>query len=1005
MKEKENSFEIATGVIQKLLFDEPLYNYIDKDNVNILVFGFTELCQRFIDIAFEVSQVNAYKLNITVVSDNDEAKELYLNNRPAFKDFFEVNSESVDDSYGALTFVTNNFETDIDSVVSEFLLDEDKRYSYIFIDNNNDKENYKIASVCNICREMLYDDSVINFVSAKPRKTSKYLNVVLRNETIQNHKNYSKLKRMALNCHLLWNNSDFIDIRKLQRDFNKSYNYSSSLSNVLSIKYKLKSVGIDFDDSRAADKFYELSKNEKGKIEKLVKAEHDRWNVSMICKGWSTQKNLENCISGVKDKVKKLHPCIVRSNEKIVLGNSWKHNSFEKWDTADESEIEKLDSLDQVSVKLHRIFKTKENEIKSNNILFDNDIYEIQKQLLKYENANNAFSKYLVCIKNIIGGLSSQVRQYHYYKSKLLDSLKSVPNGVQYNIIKRVELMENTLFPIFECEKYTDYKAYDQILIKNIPFILTYKTNIHLGIPLETNNDNSANKVLFGNIASSLLINPSRVTYFYKYSDESVEKLAEALKYSCKCMDSHNVRAKINLCLISLVNIPEKESDIIKKISNRIHRIDFVIYKDEDELENNLHEYIKARRFTAIEKNSSETSGVFYGMRIFRKNPYYVFNSIKSEVNCFNNCNELKYIPFKSALKISDLFESKFSKDIISLPDFQQDYKFFWDIYRESYVSCSAWKCLCNALEKTYRDENLVTINVPKKIDSFCEKIYYVESSCVDAIKLVLNKLVSEKTDFRFKIEFHSNGIYKLCVNGTVNVHTQLTRLLSNPYLLKNQFDIEVDKSGAYVRVLLNNLVVGRLYEKTITENAFSLKNPYENIEAILDKLSENNYIIDLKKNKDCNGRYFSFCYTSHQLKELMTAAGRVLELYVYYKLMSVHSINEIANSVVVEREKSGAKNELDIVLTSGFKSMIIECKAQPKLKPDFYYKLDNLNRLFGINSKAILVADLNEKPEYDNSENRMQRNRGKDSGIITIYNKNDIDNIDETIKLLLNNV
>lgn len=50
-----NPYELATGTIQRLLYEKPLFNYIDSENVNVVVFGFTLLCQRFVDLAFEVA--------------------------------------------------------------------------------------------------------------------------------------------------------------------------------------------------------------------------------------------------------------------------------------------------------------------------------------------------------------------------------------------------------------------------------------------------------------------------------------------------------------------------------------------------------------------------------------------------------------------------------------------------------------------------------------------------------------------------------------------------------------------------------------------------------------------------------------------------------------------------------------------------------------------------------------------------------------------------------------
>lgn len=54
-----------TGTIQNLLYCYPLYNYINKEKVNVLVFGFSSITEKFIDFAFEMVQVNGYKLHIS----------------------------------------------------------------------------------------------------------------------------------------------------------------------------------------------------------------------------------------------------------------------------------------------------------------------------------------------------------------------------------------------------------------------------------------------------------------------------------------------------------------------------------------------------------------------------------------------------------------------------------------------------------------------------------------------------------------------------------------------------------------------------------------------------------------------------------------------------------------------------------------------------------------------------------------------------------------------------
>lgn len=1006
---KNNSFETATGVIQKLLYDKPLYNYVDKENVNILVFGFSQLCQRFIDIAFEVSQVNGFKLNITVINNIIEAKDLYLNNRPAFSVFFDVDNNSVNQSYGKLSFVTNESNDTIENFLTNNLLDEKKKYSYVFIDYDNDKTNYSIAKTCDSCRDLLDYNFIIHFAAAKPRKTSKYINVVLRNDTIENHKDYTKLKRMAFNCHLVWNSKDDIDIRKLQREFNANYNFSSSFNNILSIKYKLNSVGIDFDSITAAGQFYDIIESKKSedktKIVSLIQAEHKRWNVNMICNGWQTQKDLNNCLYGVKDKKNKLHPCIVRSSTALALSElEWKKSNNVLWDSAGKKELANLDDLDKMSVKLHRIFKKKADEIKKENLLSDNDIFEIHKLLANYKKADAAFKKYILCLQEINSGSKAQTRLYDYYKVRLNKELLNVPQNISKLVNKRISTIESIFYPILESEKYIDYKSYDKDLITKIPFILTYKTTIHLGLPLGIENDGVINnQILFQNVASTLFINPSRVTYFYNYDSKEDNKIISALQYIVNCMNSHNLRTCVNICLFISNDYNEQFLNVLKELSDRINRIDVIFYDNEDDLESKLADYIKTRRFTALEKNNSKTTNLLYGMRCYRNNPHFEYDNFNNKLTSSNGCEYLKYICFTPHLKISDLFEFRNSLDTTEIPDLQQDYEYFWGLYKKrSYKSESIWKALCNALNTTNDKENVLSISISKYDANSNKNTYFVESTYIDAFNKMLNGLSQIDPKINSNTEFYANNIYKVGVSAPNHVHKGIREILSKPYLLINASDVNVVKEKQNSKIIFNNLMVCKLEYETLKTEAAKAYVKYEELIDLLEEINKNNFIVNLNKCKD--GEDYSFCYSSHQIKSLLTSAGRVLELYVYYKAIENGGFDEIANSVEVVWNDDNVENEFDIILTKGFRSLIVECKAQSQLKQDFYYKLDSLNRRFGINSLPIVVADTNENENHDNSANDIQRSRGKDMGIETIYKTNDIANIGNTLKSVLKN-
>lgn len=1006
--QKQNSLKNSAEVIQKLLYDKPLYNYVNDNNVNVAVFGFSQLSQKFIDGAFEVSQVNTFKLNIVVISDSETAKSDYLKDRPAFADFFDVDDNIVNESYGSLSFVTKNFVS-LDDTVSETLLEEKTGFSYIFIDTDNDKQNFAIAKLCDFYSKMLSQKSIINFVSSKQRKIKSSMNLILRDDSIKNHKDFTKLKRMSLNTHLVWNNRSDVDIRKLQREFNTNYYFSSSFNNILSIKYKLNSVGIDFNSSTVAEEFYKLvnSKvpNDVDAVASLIQSEHKRWNVNMICDGYSPQTDLDKCLNSIKDKKNKLHPCIVHSGKTLTLSKfEWKEKNNSLWNNADSKKLSGLDELDKVSVELHRTFKARADEIRKRNLLSDSDIFEINKLLVNYKEANSAFKKYILCLQEINSGSKTQTKLYSYYQSRLNKELLNVPKDV-YNLInKRLDAIESTFRPIIESEKYIDYKQYDKDLVTQIPFILTYKTTINLGVPLKVENEGETNnQVLFQNVASSLFIKPSRITYFYNYDPIDNDKMISALQYAINSMESHSLRTVINLCMLSENAVKDDFIKKIKELSNRINHIDFVFYNDEDDLEIKLFDYIKSRHFTALEKNNSLTSNLLYGMRCYRRNPYFEYNNLSNTISCSNGCEFLKYICFNPYLKVSDLFEFKNSVDTFALPDLQHDYMYFWNLYKKrSNKSEAIWKAMCNALSANNEKENVTKIHLSQSDSVINEQSYYVENSYITAFKKLMNELNQIDSQIIYVTEVYSNNVCKINVIAPNCIHEKIKELLSSPYLFANPIDISVAKDKQFIIIKVNNLAVSNLKIDTIRNEATKINVRYEEIIDLLKEICNSNFILNLKNNQGNDS--LSFTYSSHQIKSLMTTAGRILELYVYYKAIENGGFDDVANSVEVVWNNNNVGNEFDIILTKGFRSLIVECKAQTQLKQEIYYKLDSLNRRFGINSIPIIIADTIENPNFNNSANDIQRSRGNEIGIKTIYENKDISNIGNTLKSLLNN-
>ena len=171
---------------------------------------------------------------------------------------------------------------------------------------------------------------------------------------------------------------------------------------------------------------------------------------------------------------------------------------------------------------------------------------------------------------------------------------------------------------------------------------------------------------------------------------------------------------------------------------------------------------------------------------------------------------------------------------------------------------------------------------------------------------------------------------------------------------------------------------------------------------SILEKLQEEHFITELSQNPEDN-RLVSFRYSSERIKKLMTSAGEILEVYTYYQVLKSGYFDDVACGYEFRWETDGVKNELDIVLTKGFRSIIVECKAVQKLDLEYYHKLHSIAEHFGIGTIKVLIGNTyRHNDENINAVNRMQRGRGNQLNIITISNQTKIENIGESLRELM---
>ena len=146
-------------------------------------------------------------------------------------DFFNGNKKN---NYGDIAFIQMN------SNEYDGILKEAKNCNYIFISYLDNKKNYELASQINNC----YQNKSIQYIATKGYDQDDMHSVIIDKEYSQ-LQNYDRMKE-------------------------------SSLSFVLSLKYKLYSLGINADDASAA-KLFKQKIDKADNLEKIAWIEHRRW--------------------------------------------------------------------------------------------------------------------------------------------------------------------------------------------------------------------------------------------------------------------------------------------------------------------------------------------------------------------------------------------------------------------------------------------------------------------------------------------------------------------------------------------------------------------------------------------------------------------------------------------------------------------------------------------------------------------------------------------------------
>lgn len=991
------------------LFEKPLYAHCDADSpdMNVLIVGFGHYGQKFMDLGLAVGQMRGKNLTMTVVSDDEDDKKQYLSDRPELSDYFAL--EGPPDPkrhYGAIRFEPvrslerenprRNFDIMQDMVVGWD--DAGEKLHYVFIALGEDELNRSAAEAVREAAQLFDMDCSINFVwEGEPmaEELPTGLNPVYVNADIRKSALHAEIERMAFNTHRVWEKGQNIPYRDIRAEFRKPYNHDSSVSNVLSLKYKLYSIGIDLDKMDYETAAREFSSRKKTWKNDLIWMEHRRWVTEKLCGGWRQLRDLEACPSGqTKDDRKKMHICIVRSDPNQNLASNFRANNYEKWDTATEAELKKLDDLDRLSVMLHRMYVRQAAQMRRQNLFGDSHLTSIRELIRQDKAAMVAFQEWYACLKEIWNGDYRKVSQYSGLKNALLGAVGS--KQVKQTLTDHVKAFESVFYPILASVEHRDFKQDDVAMVDSIPRILTYREDICMAVPYAAGD----NTQIFSNIAAAAVADPEKIL-FLCYLDErgAMARLRESLPYIARFMDKKKMRAAVELIIAYNDQASEEAARLtyagVKQvIGTRLRQIKLMPVRQTVKLASELGAYLEKRRESwpvfLLEENKTNLSYLLQGADVYSRFAHYRFDSVTMQFGGLSGCDFLGYIHKKTGITVADMASLSQSAGRSSHPEFFSEYQALWERYRKN---TSLWKMACSVLgDHSQRHDELAVFK--KRTDRAGrmeteQYRYLVPFSCIGSVEKLLGALLDQ-------------GILEpgSCVNSYTTDSCEV--LILDKWLNRRLFDdlfashfALMDPAALDIHENTGRREVVVSFDDLVVKD---LALPTDRRSELVDLMwffAGLGFVTGLVIRDDT----MRFTYATRQIKDLMTTAGKILEIYTYHKARELCKFDDVVSSYELSWENTRVLSEFDCILTRGFCSLFVECKARNQIEQDYYYKLTSLARQFGVNAKAVLIADTLERGGNQYTPvNDMQRQRGDMLDVITVWDPAEIQNIGKTL-------
>lgn len=787
-----------------------------------------------------------------------------------------------------------------------------------------------------------------------------------RKESADDHISEEQLKQIAFNTHYGYQkyNNPRASMEEIRASFEKDYNSSSTLNNVLHIRSKLACCDIlDTDLTVAARRFAACMKEHPEIVDRLAVVEHNRWMMEKIMKGYRLPDDPEMLYQRANESThsveKTWHVCLQPYSYSNRL-------TAEDWRTDPTNWRQELDALDRMSLEVHH--KCREIAAGNRNAIFR--LLDLCGSLIdEYPNSGSLDkAKAAAYWQNMHSAVShmyqkKRIATYRYDKSKeeLLNLLKHNDSISADDIRRNIESIDLYLKPLREYIIDKDYKEQDYLMVQQIPFALTHKPRPVLVKFFDVNGTDCQFAPWQMEPRAVIYIGFARTASCLCALRERAQHIRDFLSYSCN-------EVAVEFHVLTAANVPVGSCDsrglILHPLSSE--KTDEIFDVMEQILEEKAPDYMEItvlipEFFRAVH-------------RCINSRAIGVFSVDDCRMYSVSNAEELEYPAPVKGITVREMFEQAGAVlagcESSQISDLSNVYREFWKISRTT----SNWRKFCDFISVAYKKqkaEQKYTLYNAQPNDAPQERTVRMNAQVLNKLLPAIREMeerkylcgirimwvVGDMMDLTFRIR--GERMY----NGKLPADKLAERLseISREYTHNTCYDIKwIDQKP---EIQAKSLKI---------QNATLPADCETEYKRLLEELEKANVISSLKIQKGI----VSFDFTTDEFLFSLRNSGKVLEYYVYYTALRECQFDdaEVSWSFFHSGKENAAKNELDVICTRGTTSLFISAKnvnietfEDSSFLNNVCYEVSELANTFGIHATSVLAAP--NVPQFENGK------------------------------------